>query len=194
MVHQQEHLLNNKNFFMKQIILGVSVFILLLAITSSCKKSTLNPGSTNAAKVSNEWWVTVSDTGTNVLGPAKISTYNTSENDDSIWIDDLDPYFSIHAVEEDTMIQNGFKCKAMFDPKMLTFQSTGSSNYYYPDSADGVLSASVIILNGKVLTDAAKSPTGIPTDSIYFNIMLGLPGLTREVRNIMSFSNNFGKS
>lgn len=158
---------------MKQIILGISVFTFMVVITSSCKKSTFNPGATNAEAVSNEWWVTVSDTSSYVLGPARLSTYNTSENDDSIWIDDLDPYYAtpVHAVYNyyDSVQINGFKCKAKFDSVKLTFQTSGSSNYYYPDSANGVLSPSVIILNGKVLTNAAKSPTGVTTDSIYFN-------------------------
>jgi hypothetical protein len=148
-------------------MLGVSIFTLLLITASSCKKSTLNPGTTNAAKVSNEWWVSTYLRGVYEEGPGKLSTYNTSENDDSIWVDDLDPYATTP-----TYAIWGFKCKAHYDAVALTFATAakGSANYYYPDSTNPSITApSVIIFDGKVLHNAAKSPTGITTDSIYFN-------------------------
>jgi hypothetical protein len=167
MVQGQGYLLNNKNSFMKQIILGVSVFTLLIVITSSCKKSSLDPGTTKAAKVSNEWWVTTYVDGAYFEGPGKISTYNTADNDDSMWVDDLDPYqpTPLYAIW-------GFKSKVHYDAVALTFATpaTGSANYYFVDTPTATITApSVIILGGKVLHNAAKSPTGIATDSIYFN-------------------------
>src|SRR5678816_4107034 len=75
---------------MKKIFLlsGTAIFLLC-----SCEKKNLpDVGSTAAEKMANEWWVTLDQGGTQDvfgIGHFKIATYNTSANDDSIWIDDF---------------------------------------------------------------------------------------------------------
>jgi hypothetical protein len=56
------------------------------------EKTSLTWEATAAQKIANEWWVTLDQGGrADVfgIGHFKIATYNTSANDDSIWVDDL---------------------------------------------------------------------------------------------------------
>ncbi|HMG81612.1 MAG TPA: lipid-binding protein [Ferruginibacter sp.] len=156
---------------MKQkIILVASVFILLIIVATSCQKS-YDAGTTKASKISNEWWVTTYIGGSAIEGPGKFSTYNDAEGDDSIWLDDIDP----NAATPTPSIW-GFKCKAVYDAKALTFETadTGSSNYYfYPTPINDATAPWVVIIGGKVMLNAAKSTTGVTTDSIYFNAVFG---------------------
>ena len=74
---------------MKKIIL---ILIIVAGISSlnSCQK-VKDAGATSAVKVANEWWVTLDLGGTQDvfgIGHFRIATYNTSANDNNIWIDD----------------------------------------------------------------------------------------------------------
>lgn len=132
-----------------------------LVLTSACDKRNLpDKGATYAEKVSNEWWVTV----TPQLGPNndvfKISTYNTSMNQDSIFIDDLENIWP-------------FKCKAKIDLANMTFTTNTQSLYdiKVPGSSPAqYYRPTVTIANGKILPNAAKSLSGNTTDSIYMEI------------------------
>jgi len=133
-----------------------------LVLISACDKRNLpDKGATYAESVSNEWWVVLSQNGSALTDPAKISTYNTSMNQDSIFVDDLGNIWP-------------FKCKAKIDLTNMAFSTEktqsltdikvpGSSpaQYYRP---------TVTITNGKILPKAAKSLSGNPTDSIYMEI------------------------
>jgi hypothetical protein len=132
------------------------IFVLLFgtAILSACEKDNLpDPGATVAVKVANEWWCTFTLNGEDVYGDGyhgKIATYNTSANDDSIWVDDFGT--NIWA----------FKCKAKIDYSNLTFSAANSPNEYY-----GI---TVNINNGKILPGMGVSKTGNITDSITMDI------------------------
>jgi len=125
----------------------IAIFIITL-ISLSCKKD-FKPGETAAVKTANGWWVTFTLDGADVygLGTFFINTYNTSANDDSLWVDDLG-----HSWQ--------FKCKAKVDYSNLTFATTNAQNQYY--------NITVNLTEGKILTKAGHSKSGNVTDSIYF--------------------------
>jgi hypothetical protein len=127
-----------RNIVIIAMIFGAAVFV------SACSKKA-DVGATTAVKVSNEWWVTLTD-ATGSSDPAKIATYNTASNPDSIWIDDLENLWP-------------FKCKVGIDLTNLTFSVQNAQNQYR--------NRKVSISNGKILPNAAKSKTGNVTDSIY---------------------------
>lgn len=131
---------------MRQILFGIFIAVTILSI--SCKKD-LKPGDTAAVKAANGWWVTFTQDGADVygLGTFFINTYNTSANDDSLWIDDLG-----HSWQ--------FKCKTKINYNDLSFSSTNVQNQYYNITVD--------IADGKILPKAGRSRSGNATDSIYF--------------------------
>ena len=135
---------------MKKIFLLSGAVIFLLC---SCKKNLPEVGKTAAEKMANEWWVTLDDTaGTKDIlniGHFKIATYNSSANDDSIWIDDF---------------QNGWqvKFKAKADYSNLTFATSNAANEYYP--------ITVNVTDGKILLNAGHSKSGNVVDSIHMKI------------------------
>ena len=105
---------------MKKIILIVSLGIFVL---TSCQK-VKDAGATSAVKVANEWWVTLDSVGIPDyygIGHARILTYNTSSNDNNIWVDDNKQTY-------------GFKIKAAVDYTNLTFVSTplADNEYFIP--------------------------------------------------------------
>ena len=134
---------------MRKLLYGTVLLGVIMIIASSCtKKSDYNPGTTNASKVANGWWCTMTVGGVDIgAGTFFLSTYNTADNKDSIWIDDLGNSYQ-------------FKVKAKADMSALTFKTTGATNETYPITVD--------INGGKVLPRAGKSKAGNVTDSIYF--------------------------
>ena len=72
---------------MKKIFLVMGLGILIL---TSCQK-VKDAGATSAVKVANEWWVTLDSVGIADyygIGHIRIATYNTSGNNNDIWVDD----------------------------------------------------------------------------------------------------------
>ena len=132
--------------YMRKILFGIFIMVIILSV--SCKKD-LKPGNTAAVNAANGWWVTFTLDGADVygLGTFFLNTYNTSANDDSLWIDDLG-----HSWQ--------FKCKTKIDYSNLSFSSAGVQNQYYNITVD--------IADGKILTKAGRSRSGNATDSIYF--------------------------
>ncbi len=120
--------------------------VCLLAVLSACQKT--NPaGGTSAKPIANQWWVTVSANGQDLLGThVALFTYNTTENGDSVWVDDQGNIWN-------------FKCKAGADYKALTFTTSNAQNEYYDSKVD--------LANGKIFPNGGKSKTGNTTDSIY---------------------------
>ena len=134
--------------YKKFIFIAIALFAII-----SCDKKTYDPGKTKAVKVANEWWVNLYLDGDPLYGSfGKIATYNTASNSDSIWIDDLGDIWQ-------------FKIRAPFNSDALTFQATAAHNYWpnYP--------ITVTIQDGKIMPKAAKSATGVVTDSIYFKVV-----------------------
>ncbi|OQP63507.1 hypothetical protein A3860_24515 [Niastella vici] len=123
----------------------------------ACSKDLPDAGGTSAKEFANEWWVKINDTGKVV----KLSTYNTSLNPDSMWVDDLKHLGS-------------FKCKAKIDVSALTFSVQNSSNTYS--------AVTVNITNGKILKNAGVSKTGNVVDSIYMEVEFSnKPGIKNKI-------------
>jgi len=131
---------------MKKINILLLLFIIIVAV--SCKKD-VKPGETAAKNAANGWWVTFTLDGADVygLGTFFLNTYNTSANDDSLWVDDLGNSWQ-------------FKVKSKIDYNALSFTTTNAQNQYY--------NITVNITDGKILPKAGRSKSGVPTDSIYF--------------------------
>ena len=128
--------------------------IIVLLFSISCTKKTLAPGATNTVAMSNEWWVTLSLNGNDLLGTRVLfATYNTSENvSDSLWLDDLNNGYQ-------------FKVKVLADPKNETFSVDSAQNEYYD--------IRVHIANGKIIPNGGISKTGLKTDSLYMEATFG---------------------
>lgn len=139
------------------------IFIAIVLFTiNACTKETFDPGTTNAVKVAGEWWVSYYVGGKVQAANTKLLTYNTSANNDSIWVDDVKNYY-------------GLKAKAKFDSKALTFSATNSYEEYFKITAT--------ITGGKIMKNAAHSTTGVVTDSIYFKVVFSDdPATTYEVK------------
>jgi hypothetical protein len=136
---------------MKKISILCAVSLLIL---SSCKKNLPEVGGTSAEKVANEWWVTTT-VGGQTFGFQKISTYNTSDNNNDIWVDDLKHIY-------------GFKVQATVNYSDLTFSSSPTaSNVYYDAAHPANFPLTVKITSGKVIPNGGHSKTGNITDSIY---------------------------
>jgi hypothetical protein len=129
---------------MKKLILIATIIIV---VVTGCIK-TEDPGGPTAKALANEWWITVTVDGTDVLGGhVAFTTYNSAPDQDSIWVDDLTNFWT-------------FKCKAKADYKALTFATTGAENDY-------TAGTNVTLSNGKILPNAGHSKTGNIADSIY---------------------------
>lgn len=134
-------------------IFGIFAFMILFSI--SCTKKLEKPGATNTVAMSNEWWVTLTLGGNDLLGEHVLfSTYNTSQNTaDSLWLDDLGLGYQ-------------FKCKVLANPMALTFSTDSSQNQYYD--------IRVHIANGKIIANGGVGKsTGSIVDSIYMEASFG---------------------
>ena len=140
----------------------LNIFILLSALglsIASCKKEDI--GGTNGEKTAGEWYVTVVgiDGGGNVvledaelfnIGHFHLDTYNTVANDATeMWIDDGGNFWE-------------FKGKISVDPNALTFSGTDVENQYYESKFS--------VSDGKIIIGAAITPSGMPADSIVFDV------------------------
>ncbi len=133
---------------MRKLIYIICLPALLFAV--SCTKTYSDYGNTSTVKMSNGWWVTyfIGGVAQNST-PLFFSTYNSSSNLDSMWVDDLNNAF-------------GIKCKTKVNYTNLTFSATKSGNEYMTDS--------LTVTNGKVLLKAGHSRAGNPTDSLYMQL------------------------
>lgn len=148
--------------------------ILLLGITSCETMKDPTQEFSSTYPISGEWWVNVKlEDGTDIMGKyTKVLTYNTAANTpDSIWVTDV--------TSADGTIPGNFwtyKCKAachMADNSFAKAQATNAISGY---------NIGVRISNGKVIKNGAISPSGVKTDSIYYEIKFqddsikGVPG------------------
>lgn len=145
---------------MKKILF--SVLMLGVVLLSSCKKTPV--GGTATESLAGQWYVEVlgidengavlyEDEDLYGLGFWHLLTYNTSENtEDSMWIQDVDGAFW------------DFKVKVGCDLANETFSINEGENQQYSP-------CKVTITNGKILKGAAKTPSGMPADSIVMDIL-----------------------
>ena len=118
----------------------------------SCSKKP-DVGGTKAQNMANEWWVTLDQAGSPDvfgIGHFKIATYNTSTNNDSIWIDDFKSGWQV-------------KFKAAADFTNLTFSAKDAPNEYYP--------ITVNLTEGKIIVNGGHSKSGNIVDSIHMKLV-----------------------
>lgn len=130
--------------------LTIAFFGLLVLVSfSSCDEGgDPNPGGTTVEKYAGDWFITLTDTdGNTLVENALHTTYNTSANDNTMWIDDH---------------ENGYwiKCKVTVNLADGTFTATDAENLL-----DGSL---VTITEGKIEKNAATSLGGHTVDKISF--------------------------
>ncbi|WP_201300895.1 lipid-binding protein [Sunxiuqinia indica] len=149
-----------KNLFLYTVLLVSGLFFI-----TSCEKEEI--GGTATESMAGEWYVTADaiDADGNIvyedvfgLGHFHLDTYNSSSNSSTeMWIDDNDNfYYGGNDL--------GFKTKTDLDLTARTFSATNSTNAYYDNT--------LTITNGKVLYDAATTPSGMPADSIVFELSI----------------------
>ena len=148
---------------MKKITL---ILIAALLIFTSCQKLK-DPGATAAVKVANEWWVTLDSVGIPDyygIGHLKIATYNTSANDNTIWIDDYQNIWP-------------FKIKTPVDYNTLTFSTTAAQSEY--------TNITVNVTDGKIFPKLGHSRSGNIVDSIHMGIEFSDdPGTMYEINGV----------
>ncbi len=146
----------------KYLILAV---VAVAFIFTSCEKDT-EPGGTAVQAMAGEWWVTVGavDENYNVIpgyenlyGEVELLTYNTAANTDSMWIDDMGGNIWL------------FKVRIPVDLNKSTFGASDTiiNSALYKGSPYDI---KILAKDGKMLPSAAKSPSGMPVDSIVFYI------------------------
>lgn len=139
-------------------------FILILAmaaLVTSCEAdgyADYDPGQTKTQELSGEWFVSVYDLeGNRLTDYFLLTTYNTAENDNTIWVDDHEVMFPL-------------KVKAEASLEDLTFSTEAAQNLYVEDST-GVGTAT--ITNGIIIPDGGHA-TGSDNvvDSLAFEVQL----------------------
>lgn len=147
---------------MKRLLIYPVLCLVGTLFYTSCKKDEI--GGTAGEKTAGEWYVTsvAVDAEGNVvfedddlfgIGHFHLDTYNTSTNDPNVmWIDDNENFYF------------PFKGKITIDPNALTFSGSEVENEYDD--------ARFTITNGKIMFGAATTPSGMPADSIVFNVTI----------------------
>lgn len=134
---------------LKNNIIKLLFGILIFTSFSSCDEGgDPNPGGTTTGAFAGDWYINITDSDGNPLyDHAFHSTYNTSANDNTMWIDDA---------------ENGYyiKCKVTVDIANGTFTATDSENLL-----DGSL---VTITDGKIEKGKGLSKAGHVVDKISF--------------------------
>lgn len=123
------------------------VLFTLVAFTSCDEGGDPDPGKTNTGQFAGDWYIKADDSdGAHVFDYVLHSTYNTSANDNTMWIDDH---------------ENGYwiKCKITINEDG-TFSATNSDNI--------IDSGTVTITDGKIEKNAAVSLGGHTVDKISF--------------------------
>ncbi len=145
-----------------------------MLILTSCQK-VKQAGGTSAVKVANEWWVTLDSVGMADyygLGHQRILTYNTSSNDNNIWVDD-------------NKLTYGFKIKAAVDYTNLTFSSTPLTNNEYFIQGSSSFPETVHLTEGKIFPKMGHSRTGNVVDSIHMKLEFSdNPGFIFEINGV----------
>lgn len=134
---------------LKNNIIKILFGILVFTSFASCDEGgDPNPGGTTTGAFAGDWYINLTDSdGTAIVDHALHSTYNTSANDNTMWIDD-------HS--------NGYwlKCKVTVNLDNGTFSATDAENLI-----DGSF---VTITDGKIEKGAAESKAGHVVDKISF--------------------------
>ncbi|MGO4821925.1 MULTISPECIES: lipid-binding protein [unclassified Flavobacterium] len=133
----------------KNNIIKVLFGVLILTSFASCDAGgDPNPGGTTTEKFAGDWFISIYDSnGTAQVEHALHSTYNTSANDNTMWIDDAKHGWYL-------------KCKITVDLDNGTFTAVAQ-----PNTID---SGTVTITEGKIEKGAGLSKAGHKVDKISF--------------------------
>lgn len=149
---------------MKKILL-YTLGLLLFSVMSCTEEAEVWDSSTH--DFDGDWWVEHSLDG-HGYGIATLQTYNTAANDGKeIWITDDGNFWD-------------YKVKCPVNKTDLTFGGVDLANTAY--------ASKVTIKDGKILKNAAHSPSGAVVDSIYYKVSFDddeAPGIFYEVKGIM---------
>jgi hypothetical protein len=133
---------------LKNNIIKILFGILIFTSFSSCDEGG-NPtaGGTTTKDFAGDWYISGSDNSGVIFANKLHSTYNTSANDNTMWIDDAEHGYYI-------------KCKFTINLADGTFTATNSDN-----TLDG---SKVTITNGKIEKGKGLSKAGHVVDKISF--------------------------
>ena len=138
---------------MKKYIALLTAALAFTFIFTACEDTT-DPGGTEVEKMAGDWWVTITNTGTDYegeYGPYLINSYNTAANvATEIWVDDGAHFWD-------------FKVKVNVNYAAGTFATDG---FVDNDSYE----SKVKITDGKITKDGAITPSGMPADKIEFKV------------------------
>jgi hypothetical protein len=136
-----------------KIIKKISLLMVILssALFTSCDEGgDPDAGGTTTAKYAGEWYIDISKASGAIIAPHILhSTYNTSANDNTMWIDDKKHGYELKS-KIITNLENG------------TFSSKDAANII---DANGTF---VTITEGKIIHNGGKSKGGHVVDSIAF--------------------------
>ena len=156
---------------MKKVLFIIAAAIVAFAI--SCQKDPI--GKTDAAALAGQWYVIYNcvDANGDIVpgfedfngGYSLALTFSVASNaKDSIWVSDT---------EESNLL--GYQVKVPCNLGALTFGSETEEPNRHPNSAGigaGYMTDKAVVSKGKILLGAAKTPSGMPADSIFFEIKL----------------------
>lgn len=154
---------------MKKVLFIIAAAIVAFAI--SCQKDPI--GKTETAALAGQWYVIYNgvDADGNIVpgledfneGYSLALTFSVASNvADSIWVSDT---------ENSNLF--GYQVKVPCNLGELTFGSETEEPNRHPDSygqGEGYISDKAVVSKGKILLGAAKTPSGMPADSIYFEV------------------------
>lgn len=155
--------------------LYIITLLLSFGFLSACEKDAPEVEYTATYPVSGEWWVKYEvETSPGVFQDihgwdySQLLTFNTAANlPTEIWITDNGHFRAA----------SHFKVKPTLNMQDLTFSGTDLANA-------AAATNKITITDGKVLTGAGRSSTGVVTDSIHFRIAFGnetVPGRVYRV-------------
>jgi hypothetical protein len=150
---------------MKKNIINAIVMLLLVVLSSSCKKDQ-EIGGTAVQNLSGDWYVRVNGTGAYRL----LYTFNTSANvATEMWVQST-------ALRDGTL-NIGVKGKVAVDAANQTFSANNTTNIV---AATSTTIPTFSVANGRVVTNGTVGPaSNTPTDLISFDLIVN--GVTYKI-------------
>jgi hypothetical protein len=139
----------------KNNIIKILVGILIFTSFSSCDEGGKpDPGMTTTGNYAGDWFIKAVDSdGADVFDYKLHSTYNTSANDNTMWLDDH---------------ENGYYIKAKYSINTANGQFFATDATNVDDGGDGT--STVTITEGQITKFGTFSKAGHPVDKIHFRV------------------------
>ncbi|MDR1341956.1 MAG: hypothetical protein LBK18_01725 [Prevotellaceae bacterium] len=146
-----------------QRLLKALAAVAIACSSASCVKDT-DAGATAVQALSGEWWVKVynADMSAAILPYKRMATYNTASNTSTEMI--VDDYRNIFNDSLKAGMKPAFRVKTPCSVSNKTFGADATT----PSLLDAAYT--YIVKNGRIVANGAKSPGGLTTDSIYFQL------------------------